>query len=40
MPLRWDALLVRRTAAELAKAVAGRRVLGLRLDGTSREVVL
>jgi len=40
MPLRWDALLARHTAAELARALAGHRVVGLRLDGTTREVAL
>jgi len=40
MPLRWDALLARHTAAELARALAGHRVVGLRLDGTRRELAL
>jgi hypothetical protein len=40
MPLRWDALLARHTAAELARALAGHRVVGLRLDGATRELAL
>ena len=40
MPLRWDALLVRHTAAELARALTGRRVVGLRLEGAGRELAL
>jgi hypothetical protein len=40
MPLRWDALLARHTAAELAQALTGQRVLGLRMDGTTRELAL
>jgi hypothetical protein len=40
MPLRWDALLARHTAAELAQALVGHRVVGLRLDGSTRELAL
>jgi hypothetical protein len=40
MPLRWDALLARHAAAELARALVGHRVVGLRLDGTTRELAL
>jgi len=40
MPIRWDALLARHTASELAQALAGARVQGLRLDGETRELAL
>jgi predicted ribosome quality control (RQC) complex YloA/Tae2 family protein len=38
--LRWDALLARRTARELARALAGAPLRGLRLDGDARDLTL
>ncbi len=40
MSVRWDPVLVRHVAAELDELLAGGRVRGLRLDGTTRDVVL
>ncbi len=38
--IRWDALLARHTALELARALAGARLRGLRLDGDARDLAL
>ncbi|MEX2049074.1 MAG: NFACT RNA binding domain-containing protein [Gemmatimonadota bacterium] len=40
MPIRWDALLARHVAAELDAALAGEQLRAIRLDGTSRELLL
>jgi hypothetical protein len=40
MPIRWDALLARHVAAELDAALAGEQLRAVRLDGTSRELLL
>ena len=38
--IRWDALLARHTALELARALGGARLRGLRLDGGARDLTL
>lgn len=40
MPLRWDPLLVRALASELDARLSGSRLRSVRLDGSSRELVL
>jgi predicted ribosome quality control (RQC) complex YloA/Tae2 family protein len=40
MSMRWDALLVRHTAAELDQQLARARLMAIRLDGVQRDVVL
>lgn len=40
MSIRWDALLARHVARELRSELAGARLRALRLDGSSRDLVL
>ena len=40
MSIRWDSVLVRQLAAELDRELRGARLRALRLDGSSRDLVL
>jgi predicted ribosome quality control (RQC) complex YloA/Tae2 family protein len=40
MSIRWDALVVRHTALELGRSLAGARLRGLRLDGDAHDLAL